>query len=108
MPRVRPRKQKATKTLEDRQAFRDTIRLKFSMELGLTPEEQPSIAAFYEILDDWVRTGLSAAGKVPFPEAPFGGRYINYILPSRKTVQPSVKLSLMQPEVARRGGIKGT
>ena len=80
------KKIKQLKTKRERLEFSDSIKLRFAFEFGIS-EKEPSIATFYKIMDEWIETGQSVSGKLPFPEAPFGGRIIQYVLSNRKHIQ---------------------
>lgn len=84
----RVKKEKEYKTMEERQAFYDTIRLKIEVELGLGVHLGP-IAELYELLENYVETGNGKTGKIRFPEAK---RTIMYGLTNTKNVENLVQL----------------
>jgi hypothetical protein len=89
------------KTREEREAFRDSIRTKFGLEFDIN-ESFPCVAELYRVMDEWVETGQSVSGKIPFPEAPFGGRIIEYILTNRKHIKCQVNLPMADMKRARK------
>ena len=94
------------KTKEERAKFMNSIKMKFAFELGLS-ESLPAVAQLYSIMAEWVDTGQSVSGRISFPEAPLGGRIIEYILSNRHQVQCKVNLLMSNPVIARRLDQKG-
>lgn len=83
-------KNRPMKTYEQRQEFADNIKKQLSVNFGLCGNI-PEINQLYIILEEFVKTGESVSGSIPFPEAK---RNIQYILSNRAHVQCQVNLLL--------------
>ena len=81
------------RTLEERQAWVNEIKTKLLIHFGLS-EKEPAVEELYRIMSDFVETGESANGKIPFPNAPFGGRTIIYLMSGNKRVNMYVHMPL--------------
>jgi hypothetical protein len=79
----------ALKTDEERATFVHEIKEKF-YKLGCFPAQYDAMDKFFQILDDYEKEGVSASGKISFPECPFGGRDIMYLLNTKKHIENAV------------------
>jgi len=86
---------KNKKTDQERAAFVAEMKEKF-YKLGCFPSQYDAMAKFFQILDDYEKNAVSASGKISFPECPFGGRDIMYLLTTRKNVENAVHFLLKQ------------
>lgn len=87
------KKDKPMKTKEERLQFVNEMKDKFLNNYGMT-ETLPCVQEMNKIFTEYVETGRSASGKIPFPEAPYGGRTIEYILSARKHITNKVEMPL--------------
>ncbi len=97
MTRKKPKKIKVPpprRTQEERQAWVDEIKTKLLLNFGLS-EKEPVVERLYEVMSNFIETGESANGKIPFPNAPFGGRTIIYLMSSNKRVNMFVHMPLI-------------
>lgn len=90
----KPKKKKKTKevllkTREERSEFVERIKKQF-LDMGCFPGQYGAATEFFEVLDEYVENGTSASGKIDFPECPFGGRDIYFILSNRLQVDNTV------------------
>ncbi len=82
------------RTQEDRQNWVNDIKSKLLLNFGLSDKES-AIANLYKVMDDFIETGDPTNGRIPFPDAPFGGRTIIYLMSNNKRVNMYVHMPLI-------------
>ena len=83
------KKEKPTKSPEERKVFVDDMKNKL-LDMGCFPGQYPTASEFFKILDDYALDGTPSSGRLSFPECPFGGRDIYFILSNRKNIENAV------------------
>jgi hypothetical protein len=85
------------RTLEERTTFVNNIKAEF-LKMGCYPGVYPAANKFFKILDDYHLDGTSASGKINFPECPYGGREICYLLSNRANIENVVHFLLKEQQ----------
>ena len=92
MAKTKRTKVKPQRTHTERAREAEIIQTQMSESLGLS-NAIPCIKLFNETLSEFVETGVSVSGSIPFPE---DHRKIHYIFTNNKNINPCIKVGLVK------------